>query len=200
MKRARTISAAGVGFAALSLLGLTAAPASATPVPVENATFSEPTVDPNGFLTLTSNLLPGWTVAPGTAVDLYGANLAHHPDGNQAVDLNAVAPAKIETVLRTTPGRTIRVQWDHAVNSYSGCHMDPTLRNIEETYTVKINNDATSTAGFTAGAPSDEIGGTTWHGRGYVFTATSTNTRLQFASTTASVCGPLITNVSADTL
>ncbi len=152
-----------------------------------NGSFESPVLTTGTFQTIPPGGEPAgfeWTVATGN-VDLAGPNpfiLFPPYDGAQAVDLNGTIRGSLYQDFSTVLGQQYSLTFAYADNPLEGgiSTADVTVTDLLSAGTLLADSVAHSTS--TNGPPANGD----WLVYSGVFTATGTNTRLLFASTSAS--------------
>jgi choice-of-anchor C domain-containing protein len=134
-----------------------------------------------------SSLIPGWTVTRGS-VDYIGFYW-QHADGKRSIDLNGNEPGAIAQTFRTKPGKRYRVTFSMAGNNCGGG--EPQIKRM----VVSAAGRREEFVFDTTGRNYEDMG---WVARTWEFTATATETTLEFVSTTdlPIACGPALDKVS----
>jgi choice-of-anchor C domain-containing protein len=157
---------------------------------VVNGSFEDgPEPDPAGpgftVLEAGSTAVRGWTVTRGS-VDHIGPYW-QHADGRRSLDLNGNEPGAIAQTLRTGAGVRYRVTFRLAGNN---CGDGPPK--------AVVVSAAGKRAEFTFDATGRNYEDMGWVTKTWEFTATDSETILEFASTTEvpAACGPALDGVS----
>lgn len=137
---------------------------------VSNGGFELPVVV-GSHLNMSSGL-NGWTISAGD-IDVIG-NFWVSQSGNQSLDLDGGQPGTISQTLTTIVNQAYVLRFWMAGNTNAGA----TIKSMD----VTVDATLTSYTFDTTGATQANMG---WVEHIYVFTASSTSTLLQFASTSA---------------
>ncbi|HSX15504.1 MAG TPA: choice-of-anchor C family protein [Candidatus Saccharimonadales bacterium] len=162
---------AGILASALTIVGLAAVPAGATPPTIMNGSFEMNVVSGN-FATITapdSVSIPGWTVTAGSVDQIH--DYWNSSEGSQDLDMSGLAPGTISQTFSTVTGHAYTVTFDMAGN--------PDGAPVVKTLAVDTGGLPTAYTFDTTGHSRADMG---WAHETYNFTATGSNTTLTFTS------------------
>jgi len=166
-----------------------ACPASFTNL-LTNGGFEQPTAAVP-FETLSTAIVPGWSIASGTQVDLINGYWKSF-EGTQSLDLNGPGPSSISQSLTTTKG-----VWYKLSFMYSGNPVQGGLKTMDVLWgssLVAQPSYDTSTWGNTVSTPGDP-GDMKWQSASYWVKGTGGSTALTFAGTSLGPCGVALDDV-----
>jgi len=160
---------------------------------VSNGSFElgSPGPGPGGFSTLGggSTAMSGWTVT-GASVDWINGYW-QASDGTHSVDLNGAGVGGVSQTIATVVGQTYLLTFDLSGNPDSAL----------ATRTLQVTaGDASDPFAFAMGGNTH--GSMNWLAQSMTFTALSTSTQINFASTSTDNCcwGPALDNVSVSAM
>ena len=157
-----------------------------TSAQIVNGSFEEGP-EPGSFLqAYTGTGITGWTIDVEN-IDYIGSYW-QASNGNRSIDLNGYyAASKISQLVPTVPGITYQVSFDMSGN--------PDGSPAVKTMTVTANDGYAQDYEYevTAENSHDNM---RWEATNYYFVATSTTTKLSFATTIPGAFGPALDNVS----
>lgn len=161
-------------------------PTQAAPLPgsiLLNGDFEQPN-GIEGFAIFRGTSLPYWVVDAGS-VELDGVGW-QKASGDQSLDLNGEEPGTIHQDVATTPGRRYLLRYAMSGHPFCG----PLVMSME----VRWNGSVVATPSFDRTSFTPEDMG--WRYDEYLLKATSSSSRVSFASLTAESCGPLLDDIS----
>jgi len=143
--------------------------------------------DPGSFATLPAGNtnITDWTIDSGS-VDYIGTYW-QASDGVRSIDLNGTAQGSISQSIPTVIGATYDVTFDLSGNPDGG----PALK------VLSVTSTSTSAQNFSydTGVQANSLANMKWASSSYSFIATTTSTKLTFASTITGSFGPALDNV-----
>ncbi len=194
-----------VGMVAIvGTIGLgTAVPLAAETNIVTNGDFETPVApSPANIVSVSGSQLDGWTIQGGGVMDVTNKNFADNGSktfpvysGNQALDLNSLAPATMSQDLTTVAGSTY-----HVFFALTG--VPPVPPNecqssfLEKALTVSAGSTSHDFTFTPSTADPSDPNNQSYVTEEFDFVATGTTTTLQFASQTQGCAGPVIDAVS----
>ncbi|MFG3207782.1 DUF642 domain-containing protein [Streptomyces sp. NPDC048192] len=203
-RRSRLAVLAAAAVTAATLIGATPANADSA-IAVTNPSFIQPYVNPTApdayvRVPLGVDTIPGWRVT-NNDVDVFGRAASKTSgssvvdSGSQAVDLNGSTTGGIEQTIRTEPGSVVTITFAAKINDHPFCATYESSNN--QSLLVQFAGNTSRAESFSLGTVATPGRYARWQLERAVLPATGRHSRLQFLSTNAGHCGPLITDIRA---